>query len=139
MKYKTTLEFPKETQDSISMIIKPMKVLNLKGNFVDLEIKNNKVQINDKWKVKYFIEHLNYINDIINYADNINNEIQDYISDISYKIKPISIQIINNGLQDLTKYFNLEQLKYFKILAISSISKDYHNGFRARLMKEYYK
>lgn len=120
------------------MIIKPMKVLNLKGELIDLEIKRTEVDIDDNWKVKYFLRHLEIINKLHNYSDNINNDIQHYVSDLSYHISIVNEDIINNGFKDLNKYFNLEQLKYFKILAIDCISKDYYYGFRARMFKKYY-
>ena len=120
------------------MKIKNVQTYNMKGRLIDLIIKKKEVDCGDKYKVLYFLNFVTAISIVVENSNNINNDIQKYISSIAREIKPLTEEQIELGLSDLNKYFDLNQLKYLKIIAIASISRDYYNGFSTRIMSKYF-
>ena len=120
------------------MKILPMKIINMKGNKIDLEIKKHEVSTKDRWLVKNFIRTLNSMTEYLSNEefDNLNNEIQHIIS--TMEINPVPQQVINKGLKTLEGYFDMKQVKYLKMLGISAISEDYKYGYKHRLIQRYF-
>lgn len=122
------------------MKIQDFKALNMKGKMVDVKIKKYDVSNEHKDIVEDFID---YIDDIgfpvdIENKDNIAKQIQENCYFLLKKTMPIQIEEIDCRLSTLNIYFDLTQIKYFKIAGVLSAYRDYVRSYPSRMMKRYF-
>lgn len=117
---------------------KEMSVYNLKGDLITVNFQD--YNLIDKWLVVNFKYHLRLITMCINSQQplNINNYIQEYCSQKMSKLRPIPQDYLDNCLNRLNQYIDLNQEKYFILLAIISIHEDYFKGYKHRLYEKYF-
>lgn len=120
------------------MKIQDFKALNMKGKMVDVKVERYEVYEEHKWLVKRFIRYVNIIGEYAYDSVSPNNSIQEYCSMLIKDLKPIPIEEIDYALDILDNYFDLTQIKYFKIAGVLSAYENYNIGFSHRIMKRYF-
>ena len=122
------------------MKIQDFKALNMKGKMVDVKIKKYDVRREHEDIVEDFINYIDTISfpvDIENKA-NVEKEIQENCYFLLKKTMPIPTEEIDCRLSILDVYFDLTQIKYFKIAGVISAYKDYIRSYPTRMMKRYF-
>lgn len=122
------------------MKIQDFKALNMKGKMVDVKIKKYNVDDEHKRMVENFIDYVDIIGLPVDREDksNIAKQIQENCYFLLKKTMPIQIEEIDCRLSILDIYFDLTQIKYFKIAGVLSAYKDYIRSYPSRMMKRYF-
>lgn len=129
------------------MKIKNMKVIDMKGNLVNLCIKKYEVEPKDRQIVKNFLEELGDLKDEVEFNIECEKIIEKYLIQTVIKesiwdlldiVGVLPLHLINENLDKLNKYFDMTQIKYFKCLGIVAIYQIYQFEYKHKLMKQYF-